>query len=217
MKKLWMSLIMLCLFAMVSSQGLIANAAAPKISTEKYKLKNIEYAVIKGEKYKAVNEKMKKDAKKTYNLQKELDKQLLIDKDKGTAPAYMNYFVSMAPEVKYKTSTKVSILTQKYVYKGGYNGEWYISSYNVYKGKNLSLKNAFKSDAAYLKAKKYAKAKLLANPSKYPIADAKTTIAGHAYYWTKSGGIKVVFAPNEVAPYAAGPKTISIPASYVMK
>jgi len=77
-----------------------------------------------------------------------------------------------------------------------------------------ALKGAFKSEAAYLKAKKYAKAKMLGYPEKYPFADSTTTIAGHPYYWVASGGIKVVFAPYEVAPYAAGPVTVSIPAAY---
>lgn len=218
MKKVWLVLIMLCLFTMVSAQGLTANAAsAPKVSIEHYKIESIQYAVIKGEKYKAVNMKMKNVAKEAYKLQKELDKQLLIDKKNGSVPDYMEYFVSLTPVVKYKSSTKVSILNQKYIYKGGYRGDMYFSSFNVYKGKNLSLKGAFKSNEVYLKAKKYAKAKIVANPTKYPLADAKTTIAGHPYYWTKTGGIKVVFSPDELATYNAGPMMVSIPAAYMMK
>ena len=218
MKKLWMSLIMLCLFTMVSVQGLTANAAsAPKVSIENYKTKSIQYAVIKGKKYKAVNADMKNEAKEAYKLQKELDKKLLIDKKNGSAPDYMEYFVSLTPVVKYKSSTKVSILNQKYVYKGEYHRDIDFSSFNVYKGKKISLKGAFKSNEAYLKAKKYAKAKALDNKKKYPLADKSTTIAGHAYYWTKTGGIKVVFSPGELAEYNAGPMTISIPASYMMK
>ena len=217
MKKLWTVLIMLCFLVMLPLQSLGASAVAPKISVKHYKTEQIQYAVIHGDKYKAVNAKMLNEAKETYALQKELDQQLARDKANGSVPDYMEYWAVLTPFVKYKSSTKVSILTQLYVYNGGAHGNSSYESYNVYKGTQLSLKGAFKSEAAYLKAKKYAKAKMLGYPEKYPFADSTTTIAGHPYYWVAPGGIKVVFAPYEVAPYAAGPVTVSIPAAYMMK
>lgn len=71
MKKLWTMLIMLCFLVMLPLQSLGASAAAaPKISIKEYKTEQIQYAVIQGDKYQAVNEKMKKEAKAAYATQK---------------------------------------------------------------------------------------------------------------------------------------------------
>lgn len=215
MKKLWTVLIMLCFLVTLPLQSLGASAVAPKISVKQYKTEQIQYAVIHGDKYKAVNAKMYNEAKAAYATQKELDKKLKEDQANGSIPEGIDYMIGLTPFVKYKTSTKISILTQTYIYDGGAHGNSYYESYNVYKGKQLSLKGAFKSESAYLKAKQYAKNKMLAHPEKYPFAYKKTTIAGHPYYWVASGGIKVVFAPYEVAPYAASMVTVSIPKAYI--
>lgn len=218
LKKLWTVVIMLLFFVMLPLQSLGAHAAAaPKISVKSYKTEQIQYAVIHGDKYQAVNAKMYQQAKEAYATQKDLDKQLKEDQENGYIPDGIEYVIALTPMVKYKTSTKISILTQTYIYNGGAHGNSYYESYNVYKGKQRSLKGAFKSEVAYLQAKQYAKAKMLAHPEKYPFADKRTTIAGHPYYWVASGGIKVTFDPYEVAPYAAGMMTVSIPAKYMMK
>ena len=215
MKKLWTVLIMLCFLAMLPLQGLGASAAAPKISVKTYKTEQIQYAVIHGDKYKAVNAKMKKEAEEAYATQKKLDKQMKKDKEAGVILQGTDYVIGLTPVIKYKTSTNISILTQTYIYDGGAHGNSYYESYNVYKGKLISLKKAFKSDSAYVNGKKYAKQKMLHNPASYPFADNKSTIAGHAFYFTSTGGIKVVFDPYEVAPYVDGMKTILIPKKYI--
>jgi len=41
-------------------------------------------------------------------------------------------------------------------------------------------------------------------------ADNKSTIAGHAFYYTSTSEVKVVFDPYELASFADGMKTVSI-------
>lgn len=199
MKKLVATATMLGFMVAVPVQSIGAQAAsAPNVSIKDYKgADDIQYAVIAGDKYKAVNAKMKKEAKKAYDYQ-----------------AAEKTEMSLKPIVKFKSASKVSILSvMSETADDAAHGNFTAISYNTINGKEVSLKSAFKSEKAYLNAKKYAKAKVLANKKKYPLADKKTTIAGHSFYFTSTGGIKVVFDPYEVAPYADGFVTVSIPKS----
>lgn len=199
MKKLVATATMLGFMVAVPVQSIGAQAAsAPNVSIKDYKgADDIQYAVIAGDKYKAVNAKMKKEAKKAYDYQ-----------------AAEKTEMSLKPIVKFKSASKVSILSvMSETADDAAHGNFTAISYNTINGKEVSLKSVFKSEKAYLNAKKYAKAKVLANKKKYPLADKKTTIAGHSFYFTSTGGIKVVFDPYEVAPYADGFVTVSIPKS----
>ncbi|WP_139994472.1 RsiV family protein [Kurthia sp. Dielmo] len=199
MKKLVATAAMLGFMVAVPVQSIGAQAAsAPKVSIKDYKgADDIQYAVIAGDKYKAVNEKMKKEAKKAYDYQ-----------------AAEKTEMALKPIVKFKSASKVSILSvMSETADDAAHGNFTAISYNTINGKEVSLKSVFKSEKAYLNAKKYAKAKVLDNKKKYPLADKKTTIAGHSFYFTSTGGIKVVFDPYEVAPYADGFVTVSIPKS----
>ena len=199
MKKLVATAAMLGFMVAVPVQSIGAQAAsAPKVSIKDYKgAEDIQYAVIAGDKYKAVNAKMKKEAKKAYDYQ-----------------AAEKTEMSLKPIVKFKSASKVSILSvMSETADDAAHGNFTAISYNTINGKEVSLKSVFKSEKAYLNAKKYAKAKVLDNKKKYPLADKKTTIAGHSFYFTSTGGIKVVFDPYEVAPYGDGFVTVSIPKS----
>lgn len=199
MKKLVATAAMLSFMVAVPVQSIGAQAAsAPKVSIKDYKgADDIQYAVIAGDKYKAVNAKMKKEAKKAYDYQ-----------------AAEKTEMALKPIVKFKSASKVSILSvMSETADDAAHGNFTAISYNTINGKEVSLKSVFKSEKAYLNAKKYAKAKVLDNKKKYPLADKKTTIAGHSFYFTSTGGIKVVFDPYEVAPYADGFVTVSIPKS----
>jgi len=199
LKKLVATAAMLGFMVAVPVQSIGAQAAsAPKVSIKDYKgADDIQYAVIAGDKYKAVNAKMKKEAKKAYDYQ-------------ATEKTEM----ALKPIVKFKSASKVSILSvMSETADDAAHGNFTAISYNIINGKEVSLKSVFKSEKAYLNAKKYAKAKVLDNKKKYPLADKKTTIAGHSFYFTSTGGIKVVFDPYEVAPYADGFVTVSIPKS----
>lgn len=199
MKKLVATAAMLSFMVAVPVQSIGAQAAsAPKVSIKDYKgADDIQYAVIAGDKYKAVNTKMKKEAKKAYEYQ-----------------AAEKTEMALKPIVKFKSASKVSILSvMSETADDAAHGNFTAISYNTINGKEVSLKSVFKSEKAYLNAKKYAKAKVLDNKKKYPLADKKTTIAGHSFYFTSTGGIKVVFDPYEVAPYADGFVTVSIPKS----
>lgn len=199
MKKLVATAAMLSFMVAVPVQSIGAQAAsAPKVSIKDYKgADDIQYAVIAGDKYKAVNTKMKKEAKKAYDYQ-----------------AAEKTEMALKPIVKFKSASKVSILSvMSETADDAAHGNFTAISYNTINGKEVSLKSVFKSEKAYLNAKKYAKAKVLDNKKKYPLADKKTTIAGHSFYFTSTGGIKVVFDPYDVAPYADGFVTVSIPKS----
>lgn len=199
MKKLVATAAMLGFMVAVPVQSIGAQAAsAPKVSIKDYKgADDIQYAVIAEDKYKAVNAKMKKEAKKAYDYQ-----------------AAEKTEMALKPIVKFKSASKVSILSvMSETADDAAHGNFTAISYNTINGKEVSLKSVFKSEKAYLNAKKYAKAKVLDNKKKYPLADKKTTIAGHSFYFTSTGGIKVVFDPYEVAPYADGFVTVSIPKS----
>ncbi len=199
MKKLVATAAMLGFMVAVPVQSIGAQAAsAPNVSIKDYKgADDIQYAVIAGDKYKAVNAKMKKEAKKAYDYQ-----------------AAEKTEMALKPIVKFKSASKVSILSvMSETADDAAHGNFTAFSYNTINGKEVSLKSVFKSEKAYLNAKKYAKAKVLDNKKKYPLADKKTTIAGHSFYFTSTGGIKVVFDPYEVAPYADGFVTVSIPKS----
>lgn len=199
LKKLVATAAMLGFMVAVPVQSIGAQAAsAPNVSIKDYKgADDIQYAIIAGDKYKAVNAKMKKEAKKAYDYQ-----------------AAEKTEMALKPIVKFKSASKVSILSvMSETADDAAHGNFTAISYNTINGKEVSLKSVFKSEKAYLNAKKYAKAKVLDNKKKYPLADKKTTIAGHSFYFTSTGGIKVVFDPYEVAPYADGFVTVSIPKS----
>lgn len=215
MKKLVATAAMLGFMVAVPVQSIGAQAAsAPKVSIKDYKgADDIQYAVIAGDKYKAVNAKMKKEAKKAYDYQAAEDEKAMQQQVEGMYDGYKGE-IKLKPIVKFKSASKVSILSVTSLNEGGAaHGNIYTKSYNTINGKEVSLKSVFKSEKAYLNAKKYAKAKVLDNKKKYPLADKKTTIAGHSFYFTSTGGIKVVFDPYEVAPYADGLVTVSIPKS----
>jgi len=214
-RKLWAILLMACLVLALPVQSIGAKAStSPKVTIKSYKTSNIKYAVIKGDKYKAANAKMYKEAKKAYAYQAELDELKANDIRDGYFMG-TDYEIILTPKVKYKSSKKVSVLTEVYEYSGGVHGNIGYISYNTYKGKIVSLKKAFKSNTAYLNGKKYAKHKMLHNTADYPFADNKSTIAGHEFYYTSTGGVKVVFDPYELASFADGMKTVSIPKKYI--
>ena len=108
--------------------------------------------MIKGDKYKAANAKMYKEAKKAYAYQAELD-ELKADDIRDGYFMGADYKIILTPKVKYKSSKKVSVLTEVYEYSGGVHGNIGYISYNTYKGKIVSLKKAFKSNTAYLNGK----------------------------------------------------------------
>lgn len=202
MKKKWSIVAALCFAGTLSFSSIQAEAAAPKVTYKTYKDPMVRYAVISGSKYKSVNAKMYKEAKQTYAVHKELQKE---SKD---------YSAGQSCEAVYRTTKKVSILCDYHEYTGGAHPNHGFAAYSTYNGKLITLKKAFKSDKDYKAGKKYAKNYILSRPNKYRLADKSSTIAGHTYLWTKKG-IEVVFSPYEIGPYSDGMLTVPVPQKYL--
>lgn len=201
MKKAWLALAIF-LASILSFTSMQADAAGPKVTYKTYKERTIQYAVISGSQYKAVNAKMYDQAKETYRFNKKYTKQSA------------DYYAAQSCETIYKNKMKVSILCYYNEYTGGAHPNHFFTAYSTYKGKHISLKKAFKSDKDYKKGKKYAKNYILSRPNKYRLADSSTTIAGHTYYWTNKG-LNVVYSPYEISPYADGMMTVPILKKYL--
>ncbi|WP_010304755.1 PdaC/SigV domain-containing protein [Kurthia senegalensis] len=218
MKKIGYGLAAICCAAALTIGTQTTSAAttstAPKITYKTYKTKDIQYAVIHNTAYQKVNAKMYQDAKVNYAYRQKLLKQYAADVKRGTASKNQSYVFAQNCSTAYKTKKKVSIACEVYEYTGGAHGYSTSVSYNTLNGKQLSLKNAFKSEAAYKAGKAYAKNYILSRPTHYPFADNKSTIAGHQYVWTKKG-LNVQFDQYDLASYAEGKKLVPIPQKYV--
>ncbi|MFT8318919.1 MAG: RsiV family protein [Sporolactobacillus sp.] len=101
---------------------------------------------------------------------------------------------------------------------GAAHGVSTIHAFNFYtnKGYDVPLQANFATKAAYQRANRYAQSYMKKHNRKYPFAfdnGNHTTIYGHDYYWTVNG-LRIQFQEYEVAPFAAGLPTLSIPAKY---
>ncbi|WP_146549735.1 RsiV family protein [Rummeliibacillus suwonensis] len=211
-----MGMLMICLLVITTFSNNV-SATGPTVKIKHYKNnKNFQYAVISGTKYKNANAKMLKYTKTVYQANAKLQTRLKKDLKAGRAMKGMKYWSTVSCRKRYNTTNKTSILCINDTYDGGAHGMPYVKSFNLYKGKVIRLKSAFKSESNYTAGKKYAKNYMLNHPNNYPFADQQTTIAGHSFIWTKKG-LQVVFDPYEVASFAGGIKYVPVPGKYLKK
>lgn len=186
---------------------------AVSVKTHKYMFNsNIKYPQISGMKNKhrqeKINANFKKIAKQEYKERKKIlkrydkdRKELGLSKLEYTSYEYKTFFT-----VKYNQNNKVSIVKTKYYYTGGAHGEYYSESYNynTNSGKEVTLKQNFKTTNAYNKAAICTIKKILADKEKYPLADKYMNLSMTPYYWTNQSGINLIFQIYEIAPYSSG-------------
>lgn len=197
-------------FAVFDYTSAVTN---PKITIKSFKNNdNFRYAVISGSKYKNANKKMADYVAYIYSQNKAWKKESQRYQDQGIQePEYFSY---LSCKVKYNHNNKISITCENDYLYGTNHSEKQMKVFNFYSGKSVSLKNAFKSSKDYVAANKYVKSYIAKNKNKYPLATKDTEMYHHDFYWT-STSIKVVYNPYELAGFAHGIITISVPKKYV--
>lgn len=188
--------------------------AAPTFIKHTYKQNdNIHYYSLKSVKYKTVNHRMKLAAKKAYGddiKNKKWAKEINAD---------YPFYNKLKPTIKYQTGNRISILTKETWYAGGPFNYLY-TSYNLVDGKQITLKQAFKSTTTYKKAnlqiaKKINKKFDYKQFNKYgKNSDGKTALQlVDAFYWSEKG-LYVVYSTNTIASTAAQQQTFKVSHSY---
>lgn len=178
------------------------------------KNKNVQYYSIKGTKYSKVNSKMKAKAK--YINKRDLENKEIGKRIKWEYPLYDK----LKPTIKYQSGNRISILAKE---------SWYCASpysymyygYNLVNGKQITLKQAFKSKESYKKANKQVADSLNKKLDGFSDIDkngkdrnGKTALERvDAFYWTEKG-LYVVFNTGSVAPTAAQQQIIKVSNKY---
>lgn len=206
MKKFLVSLfVALCCMWCITDIG---NAKTLKVSVKNYKDSSIQYASIQGKAYKQINKKMLDYAKKTYAYQTKQKKRLKSDIKNGLAVPGMRYSTTLKCTPKFISSTKVSVLCDRFIYEGGAHGLNHFVTFNTYKGKQVVLKDIFQSDADYKTANNIAKQYMIKHSYK------PSSIKNREFYWTKTG-INVVFDSYKVTAGSSGMVSIPISKKYL--
>ncbi|WP_102692988.1 hypothetical protein [Rummeliibacillus pycnus] len=183
--------------------SVLASPTPPKITIKTYKNnKNFQYAVISGKDYDAANYQMLKYVASIYEADQKL---------KNENPQYSSYSIS---KVMYNQDDKISISYINAFYKDGVQDDVTMTVFNFYKGKNITLKKAFKDTKSYNEANKYVKNYIENHPYLYPLADQNTKMYNHQFYWTPKG-MNIVFDPNELDSIAAGFKYVPVPKKFL--
>lgn len=177
------------------------------------KNQNVQYYSIKGTKYSKVNSKMKADAKAINK--KDLENKKIGKQIKSEYPLYDK----LKPTIKYQSGNRISILAKE---------SWYCASpyyymyhgYNLVNGKQITLKQAFKSKDAYKKANLQIAKKInkIENTNQFNKKGVnkygKTAMQlVDAFYWTKKG-LYVVYNTSKVASVAAQQQIFKINNKY---
>lgn len=177
--------------------------------------KHVQYYSISGEKYKAVNSKMKSKAK--YINKRDIENR----ETAAYSPYNESFYDTLKPSVKYHSSKRISILAREHWYAGG-EMDYIYHSYNLVNGKQITLKSTFKSKTAYKKANKqvsnYLRKKL--NYGANINENDRVTYSGKlvldeadAFYWTKKG-LYVVYDTGTIAPVAAQQQIVHVSNKY---
>lgn len=123
---------------------------------------------------------------------------------------FLKYEVSSSFKMGFSGKNLVSLSMNTYEFTGGAHGNPGIICYNIDKrtGKNLRLKDVFKTDVDYktlVNADIAKQIKALDN-------DAYTfeTIADNQEFYFKDGKLNIVFQSYEIAPYSEGQPVFSI-------
>lgn len=177
---------------------------------------NVQYYSIAEKKYTSVNHKMKVDAGKIYK--RDIQNKKIQKIDKSTYA----YYDKLEPVIKYQSNSRISILTKEYWYCGGESDTLY-HSYNLINGKQVTLKEAFKSKNAYDKANKqiatYLRKKIengtwITKDGTVEFSHKKVIEEVDAFYWTKKG-LYVAFDTGSIAVVAAGDQVVHVSNKYV--
>ena len=192
----------------------IAEAAPTFIKHAYNKNTNVYYYSIKGSKYKTVNHKMKLVAK-------EINKYDIILKQaaKDEHSEYV-YYNKLRPTIKYQKGNRISILTKEIWWAGG-SMQYICRSYNLENGKQINLKQAFKSTSAYKKANLQIAKKIdkTFNDERFdkngvdPFTGKTALQLVDAFYWSEKG-LYVVYSSGTVGPSAAGHESFKVSNSY---
>lgn len=132
-------------------------------------------------------------------------------------PYSCEYSYNTRYEVKFNQDDKLSILLYDATYTGGAHGLEGVVSYNfdVQTGDRYTLKDIISDESKFASLTEYAKKYMKENKELFfdeeIIGDFKVNEQTQ-FYFTESG-IDLIFQQYEVAPYAAGHPTISIPKS----
>lgn len=194
-----------------------------KVTKHHYKaIKDLAYAQVSGMKNKKVEDKINQtlfnDAKASYNTYLKIKADAKEDKKSGACQKLMcDYEYFTAYKVNYNDGSKLSILSKNYAYTGGAHGIGYAESFNfnINNGKQIKISNVLTSKSKMNSVQKYAYTYMKnREPFKYFVtksSDVKINKDSQFYY--NRNGITLVFQEYEVASYADGNPTVTVPYS----
>ena len=194
-----------------------------KVTKHHYKgIKDLAYAQVSGIKNNKVEDKINQtlyaNAKDSYKTYLKIKADAKEDKKSGACQKLMcNYEYITAYKVNYNDGLKLSILTNDYAYTGGAHGIGYAQSFNfnISTGKQMKISDVLTSKSKMNSVQKYAY-KYMKNrePFKHFVtkpSDVKIKKDTQFYY--NHNGITLVFQEYEVASYADGNPTVTVPYS----
>lgn len=169
-----------------------------------------------------INETLIKHIKSSYEgyllLKKEMEKFKEDEKDQCKEYPYScEYSYNTRFDVKFNQNGKLSIILYDATYSGGAHGLEGVKTYNfnVHTGEVYTLKDIISNEAKFKSLTEYAKKYMQEHQEIFfdeeIIGDFEVNEQTQ-FYFTESG-IDLIFQQYEVASYAAGHPTISIPSS----
>jgi len=178
----------------------------------------IKYYSIAGSRYKKANAEMKKYAKAAYATNQQALSRYHEDRTYDPEVSPDTYYFKISPKVKYSSGRKISILYTEEWWLNGPHPDTNYKSFNLYRGKTITLAKAFKTKAKYSSANAKAQKYWRLNWSQqglYEMPDSSETgLAKHEYYWTKKG-MTVIYEAYALGSYADGERRYSVPKSYL--
>jgi hypothetical protein len=145
--------------------------------------RTIKYYSIAGSKYRYANIQMKAHAEMASDYDA-----VLRDQDP-------DFYCETTPKIKFLSKNKISILVEDWTWEGQARPADTYDGFNLYKGRSISLRRAFKSSAKYSAASKNAGKYILSKTTVPEVWRASDFFFRRysMYYWTKNG-LRVVYA-----------------------
>nr|WP_198044734.1 DUF3298 and DUF4163 domain-containing protein [Lysinibacillus timonensis] len=194
------------------------------IVTEIYKEDFLKYPQIVGlknlEAQKKINEILLNHVKTSFEGYQKLKKEMEEYKrgvDCVKQAPTCNYSYNTYYEVKYNQTGKLSILIYDATYSGGAHGLEGVTTYNfnIQNGKRYTLDDLVSNQNDYVTLTDYVKHYMKEHRDVFFDQEIlkKFTLSKMTHFYFTQEGIDLIFQQYEVAPYAVGHPTISIPNS----
>lgn len=224
-KRKLLSLILIAAIALLNTTSVFAGSTNPesaKVKTKHFKLNDkymqvdLQIPVFTGVGKKTTLTRLNKSIEASYiNNYKSLHKEAVSyynDTLKYTDFNFHKYSSTSLMKIHTADSKLVSVAVNKYDYTGGAHGMPEITCYNidVRTGKDLALKDLFNVGSDYksrLNKEIAEQIKKLDDPDSYTFE----SITEAQQFYIENGNLNIVFQSYEIACYAVGQPTFTIP------